>query len=113
MQYKNFSLGKTTNERFAKKTANRNAELVQEEDDQADLNELESLNRSLVADNEVAKKKKSTKADKKRNCCQNWKYMMYGLKIESQRDLYDKQIKRLSREQKTLKEVARGLTFQK
>jgi len=88
---KNYSLGKTTNERFARRATNSMNDSIYSDSDPRASIENDSLLGSSSRNNSVGheanpdnqKKSKNKKSKKSCRCGQNWKSMMCNRKVIS------------------------------
>jgi hypothetical protein len=103
---KNFSSGKTTNERFSRKAHNSFSEIGGgDTTTNLDRSESESMaenegdrDNSIVEDDQKPGRKSSKKERRasfrrpRKTCLQNWRLMMCQKRIVTQRELYDRQV---------------------
>jgi viroplasmin and RNaseH domain-containing protein len=91
---KNYSTGKTTNERFAKKASSSFSSKVSDTSDSMIVSHArESLvgssRRSSFIEEEVEKYEKKARRNYRKKCCANCKSMATNRKITSQKELFE------------------------
>ena len=92
VHYKNYSLGKTTHERFSKRAVQIPADRLRDSD--LHVNNMVGDSNTGDIENEATAEliKKVNGGSKKKGCCNNWKRMMYQKEMPTQMEMYERRV---------------------